>query len=159
RAALAVRAGPGGHAGALRRTGTAPAAAGPVAADRVAAAAPARMAAAVAGRDDLRPGRLRRPGLAVRRLGAAGAGLDPVERVRRPPARAPRRLQPAGRAGGGARGLVVAALALRRDRHAAGAAAAPRAAGPLAGHGVALAGHRRRRHDAPAPPAAAPGRP
>src|SRR5690606_22162423 len=116
-------AGPGGHPGTLRGPDPAPGAAGPVAAAGMAAAAPARLAAAVDRRHRVLAGRQRRAGLALRRLGTAGAVLDPVEHVRRPPARAPRRLLPAGRTGGGARRLVVPPLALRRNRQAAGAAA------------------------------------
>src|SRR5690606_23166010 len=129
------------HARPLRRPGAPPAAAGAVAAGRLAGAAPPGVAAPVDRRDRVRAGAVRRAGLAPGCLGPARPAVDPVEHVRRPPARAPRRLLRGRPAGGGARGLVVAALAVRRDRQAAGAAAAAGPPGPEHGHGLGVAGH------------------
>src|SRR5690606_6338458 len=86
----------------------------------------------------------RRLVLVLRRLGAARAAVAALGAAAGAAPRALCRLARRRAPGRGARGLVVAPLALRRDRQAAGAAAAAVAARPSLRHGLAVAGHRRR---------------
>src|SRR5690606_7483532 len=129
----------------LRRAAAGTARRALLAAVALAPAAPARMAAPVAGP----------PALGDRTGGGAGMERRPVGRGRAAVAglgrgagaapRTLRRLAPGRAPGRGARRLVVAALALRRDRQAACPAAAPVVARPPLRHGLAVAGHGRRR--------------
>src|SRR5690606_18540786 len=139
-----ARTGTDRAAGGLRRARSPSAARRGLAAGALAFAASARVVAAVAAGGAVR---VRAGGGAVLALRSVGTGRPAVAAlggVRRPPARAARGLRGRGAAGRRARRLVVAALALRRDRQAASAGSAAVAARPLAGHGHAVAGHRRR---------------
>src|SRR5690606_12749327 len=139
-----ARPGAGGEAGNGHRPGSAPAARRQLAAAALAAPAPTRLAPAVHPTGHADGGGERRPGLegrpagpvpaaAAAGLAAAGADLGPARRLHL-------RIRP----GGGARRLAGPALALCRGTQAAGGEAQPLAAGPLARHGHAVAGHRRR---------------
>src|SRR5690606_32261631 len=115
-----------------------------VAAPALAAPASARLGAADAWQCGVRHPARRRLVLVLRRLGAARAAVAALGAAAGAAPRALCRLARRRAPGRGARGLVVAPLALRRDRQAAGAAAAAVAARPSLRHGLAVAGHRRR---------------
>ena len=127
----------------------------------VAAAAAPGLVAGVRRHRALEPAAGRRADRVLRATGPAGAAVAAVVGVR---GLAPGRLHGLGGgrpAGGRARRLVVALVAFRRGRQTAGPAPATLAAGPLAGHGDLVAGHRRRRGDGAAAadplPARSPG--
>src|SRR5690606_18036131 len=121
-AARPARAGPDRHARGLRRPAAPPARRRAVAAAALAAPASARLGAADAWRCGVRHPARRRLVLVLRRLGAARAAVAALGAAAGAAPRALCRLARRRAPGRGARGLVVAPLALRRDRQAAGAA-------------------------------------
>src|SRR5687767_55464 len=109
----------------------------------MAATARTRVASPVPAWRGVRADRHGRVDLALRRLGPADAAVAAMVGLCRAPACRSRRLCAQRPPGCDPGRLVVAPLALRRTRQAAGAAAEPDAVRPPPRHGHAVAGYRR----------------